>query len=67
VASGQSTASDGKQSSQYILKTTEFEPIAEIISENASKIPFPYSVETVFDRVISGRKAVNEEHRSLPK
>jgi len=41
--------------------------MAEIISENASKIPFPHSVEAIFDRVINGRKAVNESHTSLPK
>jgi hypothetical protein len=67
VSCRHSTSSDGRQSSQYLLKTTEFELMAEIISENASKIYFLYSVEAIFDRVICGCKAVNECYKSLLK
>ncbi|EDU40270.1 hypothetical protein PtrSN002B_001325 [Pyrenophora tritici-repentis] len=67
TSSSTSTLQDGQQAARYLLETYEFEPMAEIISKNASKIKFPASVEAVFDRVISGRREVNKKHMELPR
>jgi hypothetical protein len=66
-ASSTSTVQNGTQTAEYLVAMSEFEPMAQIISENASKIQFPPSVETIFDRVINGRKDVNKKHTSLPR
>jgi len=67
ISSGASTLQHGQPAAKYLLETYEFEPMAEMVSKNASKIDFPSSVETVFDRVISGRREVNKKHAELPR
>jgi hypothetical protein len=62
-----STVQDGTRASEYLLAISELEPMANVVSENASKIQFPPSVEAIFDRVISGHKEVNRKHASLPR